>query len=247
MALPSTHSPPPRALVVLPTYNERENLPLMVAALLALPRPVDVLVVDDGSPDGTGDLADGLARDHACVHVLHRKGKLGLGTAYLAGFRYAIDEGYELTMSMDCDFSHNPKYIPDMLARAETADLVIGSRYVPGGGTEGWGLHRRIISCTANALVRIMLGVRVYDTTAGFRCWRAEALKTLGLAGYWSTGYSLLEEMVFRAERKGLRVAEVPIVFTDRERGQTKISLRDMIGVGLMLWRFLYDRLTCRP
>jgi dolichol-phosphate mannosyltransferase len=242
---PSTSSSP-RTLIVVPTYNERENLPLLIEALLRV-SPADVLVVDDSSPDGTGQIADEWARNHSRVKVLHRAGKLGLGTAYLDGFRWGVREGYELLMSMDCDFSHDPKYVPEILKRAESADLVIGSRYVSGGGTRGWALRRKIISRVANTSVRVLLGLKTHDTSAGFRCYRRDALERIGLDTVESRGYNVLEEMVFRCEKYGLRVAEVPIIFVDRQRGKTKISVRDMIGVGTMVLRLIPKRFFWKP
>jgi dolichol-phosphate mannosyltransferase len=242
----SSTSAGPRSVIVVPTYNERENLPLLIEALLNV-SPADVLVVDDGSPDGTGQIADEWARTHSRVRVLHRAGKLGLGTAYLDGFRWGMHEGYDLLMSMDCDFSHDPKYVPEILRRAESADLVIGSRYVPGGGTSGWALRRKIISRMANTSVRVLLGLKTHDTSAGFRCYRREALECIGLDTVKSRGYNVLEEMVFRCEKHGLRVAEVPIIFVDRQRGKTKISVRDMIGVGTMVLRLIPKRLFWKP
>ena len=236
-----------RTLVVVPTYNERENLPALAAELMALRPPVDVLVVDDGSPDGTGALAEEVARRHPRVKLLQRGGKRGLGTAYLDGFRAGLRQGYGLLMSMDCDFSHPPRYVPALLRRAASADLVIGSRYVPGGGTQGWPLRRRILSRTANTLVKVLLGIRTHDASAGFRCYRREALERIGLDTLRSKGYSILEEMVYRCHRAGLRVAEVPILFVDRRRGQTKISPKDVLGGAVMLLRLFYDRLTGRP
>jgi len=236
-----------RTLVILPTYNERENLPTLIGALLELGLPLDILVVDDASPDGTGQLADELARQHPQVHVLHREGKLGLGTAYVAGFRYAIRQGYGRIVTMDCDFSHHPRYLPAMIAATEKADLVVGSRYVRGGGTEGWGLGRRIISATANFTAKLLLGLRTRDCSAGFRCYRAEAVLKLGLNNVSAAGYSALEEITCRAERSGLRIAEVPIIFCDRTRGVTKMSFREMRDGVATLFRLWWHRGAMRP
>jgi len=237
----------PRTLVVVPTYNERENLGPLVRALLALSPPVDVLVVDDGSPDGTGQLARDLGRRTGRVHLLQRGAKRGLGTAYLDGFRFGLRRGYDRLVSMDADFSHDPRYLPALLRRAATAELVIGSRYVPGGGTRGWPLRRRLLSRVANALARLCLGVPVRDASAGFRCYRREALERLDFDAFRSRGYSLLEEMVFRSHRAGLRLAEVPIVFADRRHGRTKISWKDILGGVLMLLRLFAERLARGP
>ncbi len=233
-----------RALIVVPTYNERENLPLLVAELLKIDPPVDILVVDDNSPDGTGRLADEMAASHPNVHVLHRQGKLGLGTAYLDGFRWGLKGDYDRLMSMDCDFSHDPKYVPVILEQAKTADLVIGSRYVEGGATAGWGMHRRIISRFANTTLRAVLGLKTHDTSAGFRCYRRAALERIGIDNVRSRGYNVLEEMVFHVEKGGMKVVEVPIVFPDRQRGATKMSLKDMVGVGTMMIRLFWRRIV---
>jgi dolichol-phosphate mannosyltransferase len=233
-----------RALVIIPTYDERENLPLLVAELLKIDPPVDVLVVDDNSPDGTGQMADDMAAAGSRVHVLHRQGKLGLGTAYLDGFRWGLKGNYDRLMSMDCDFSHDPKYVPAILEQAKTADLVIGSRYVSGGSTSGWGIHRKIISKVANTTVRFLLGLKTHDTSAGFRCYRRDALERIGLDNVRSRGYNVLEEMVFHIEKSGMKVVEVPIVFPDRRRGETKVSFKDMVGVGTMVMRLFWRRIT---
>lgn len=231
------NNPTARTLVILPTYNESPNLALLAEALLALDIPLDILVVDDNSPDGTGEIADELARKDTRVHVVHRTGKLGLGTAYVAGFRYGLAHGYARLMTMDCDFSHDPKHIPAMVARSAAADLVIGSRYVPGGGIEGWGITRLLISATANLTARLVLGLRTRDCSAGFRCYRPEAIRRMGLNRIASAGYSALEEITFRAERSGLRVVEVPIIFHDRTRGDTKMTSREILGGIVTLFR----------
>ena len=233
-----------RALIIVPTYDERENLPILVAELLKLDPSADILVVDDNSPDGTGRLADEMAVSQPRVHVLHRQGKLGLGTAYLDGFRWGLKGNYDLLMSMDCDFSHDPKYVLAILEQAKTADLVIGSRYVSGGSTYGWGIHRKIISKVGNTTVRFMLGLKTHDTSAGFRCYRREALEQIGLDNVRSRGYNVLEEMVFHIEKGGMKVVEVPIIFLDRQRGATKVSLKDMVGVGTMVLRLFWRRIA---
>lgn len=235
-----------RALVVLPTYNERENLPLMVDELLKIEPPVDIVVVDDGSPDGTGDIAGELSEENPRINVIHRAGKLGLGTAYLAGFRFGLERGYELLISMDCDFSHNPNYLPEMMAKADEADLVIGSRYTEGGGTKGWPLKRRLISRAANLGMRFLLGLRTRDSSAGFRCYRCSALKTIGLDAIRSTGYNALEEMAFRSEKAGLKIAEIPIIFEERRLGKTKMSFNDMLGVALLAIRLRFEPISGR-
>ncbi|HXV03101.1 MAG TPA: polyprenol monophosphomannose synthase [Gaiellaceae bacterium] len=211
--------------VCLPTFNERENLEAMVAALReALPPDGIVLVIDDNSPDGTGDIADRLAAEDEHVLVLHRERKEGLGPAYLAGFKQALELGAELILEMDCDFSHDPKDVSRLAAAAEDADLVIGSRYVPGGGTRNWGLLRRFISRGGSLYAQLILGVPIRDLTGGFKCYRRKVLETVDLDAIHSKGYAFQIETTYRAIRAGFRVVEVPIVFVDREVGGSKMS-----------------------
>jgi dolichol-phosphate mannosyltransferase len=214
-----------RALICLPTYDERENLEPMLRALGAVLGPDDrVLVIDDNSPDGTGELADRLAGELPFVEVLHRAQKEGLGPAYLAGFRRALERGAELVVEMDCDFSHDPKDVPRLLEAAADADLVLGSRYVPGGGVENWGLVRRVISAGGSLYARVLLGVPVRDLTGGFKCFRRAVLEALDLDAVHSKGYAFQIELTYRALRRGFRVREVPIRFVDREVGGSKMS-----------------------
>jgi dolichol-phosphate mannosyltransferase len=214
-----------RACVCLPTYDERENLEPMLRALAQVLGPDDrVLVIDDNSPDGTGALADRLAEELGFVDVLHRERKEGLGPAYLAGFRRALDAGAELVLEMDCDFSHDPADVPRLLAAAGEADLVLGSRYVPGGGVENWGLVRRAISYGGSLYARVLLGVRVRDLTGGFKCFRREVLEAIPLDRVRSRGYAFQIELTYRALRQGFRVREVPIRFVDRAVGGSKMS-----------------------
>jgi dolichol-phosphate mannosyltransferase len=213
----------PVATVCLPTYNERENLEAMLRALA--PLGVRVLVVDDNSPDGTGEIADRLAEELDFVSVLHRGRKEGLGPAYLAGFRRALADGAEYVLEMDCDFSHDPKDVPRLVAACETgADLALGSRYVEGGGTENWGVGRRLVSFGGSFYARAMLGVGVRDLTGGFKCYRRAVLETIDLEAIHSKGYAFQIEGTYRTLRKGFRVVEVPIRFTDRTAGQSKMS-----------------------
>jgi len=215
----------PRVTVCLPTYNERENLERMLHALReVLPTDGGVLVIDDGSPDGTGALADRLANEIPNVSVLHRERKEGLGPAYIAGFRRALADGAELVLEMDCDFSHDPAEVPRLLAAAEEADLVLGSRYVEGGGVRNWGRLRRFVSEGGSTYARIMLGTKVRDLTGGFKCFRRVVLETIPLDRIDSKGYAFQIETTFRAQRAGFRVVEVPIVFVDREEGHSKMS-----------------------
>jgi dolichol-phosphate mannosyltransferase len=209
-------------LVCLPTYNERENLEGMVHALGEL--DVSVLVIDDSSPDGTGELADQLAQELGHVEVLHRERKEGLGPAYLAGFRHALATGAELILEMDCDFSHDPADVPRLLAAAAEADVAVGSRYIEGGSVRNWGLVRRFVSAGGSLYARVLLGVAVHDLTAGFKCYRREVLETIDLDAISSLGYAFQIETTYRALRAGFRVVEVPIAFADRERGGSKMS-----------------------
>jgi dolichol-phosphate mannosyltransferase len=211
-----------RATVCLPTYNERENLEPMVRALGE--QGVSVLVIDDNSPDGTGELADRLAGELDHVSVLHRARKEGLGPAYLAGFRRALADGAELILEMDCDFSHNPADVTRLVAAAADADLVLGSRYVPGGSIPDWGIVRRFISAGGSLYARLLLGVGVRDLTGGFKCYRRAVLEAIDLDAIHSKGYAFQIETTFRALRQGFRVVEVPITFVDREEGSSKMS-----------------------
>jgi dolichol-phosphate mannosyltransferase len=213
----------PRAILCLPTYNERENLEPMLRALGD--KGVEVLVIDDNSPDGTGELADGLAEELGYVSVLHRERKEGLGPAYLAGFRRALADGADLVLEMDCDFSHDPKDVPRLIAAAEEgADLVLGSRYVDGGAIQNWGALRRFVSSGGSLYARILLGTSVRDLTGGFKCYRRQVLETIGLESIHSKGYAFQIETTYRALRAGFRVVEIPITFVDREAGGSKMS-----------------------
>jgi dolichol-phosphate mannosyltransferase len=241
------HAPAPvrKTIVVLPTYNEAPNLASMVQALLALEPPVEVLVVDDSSPDGTGEIADRLALAHpGRVHVLHRAAKTGLGDAYLAGFRQALELGAERIFEMDADFSHPVAAIPTMLALAEQCDVVVGSRYVAGGSLDPrWSRPRRLLSWAGNVYARLVTGLRVHDTTAGFKCFRAEALRRLPLDEVRSQGYNFQIEMALRCQKAGLHVVEHPIHFRERDAGVSKMTP----GIALeALWRLWQLRFLVR-
>jgi dolichol-phosphate mannosyltransferase len=214
-----------RACICLPTYNERENLEPMLRALGGVIGPDDVvLVIDDNSPDGTGELADRLAQELPFVRVLHRERKEGLGRAYVAGFERALVDGAQLVVEIDCDFSHDPRDVPRLIAACDDADVAIGSRYVPGGGTRNWGLVRRLISAGGSLYARLLLGAPVRDLTGGFKCFRRAVLESIDLEAVHSRGYAFQIEVTYRAIRKGFRVVEVPITFIDREVGTTKMS-----------------------
>lgn len=230
--------------VIVPTYNEADNLPLLVAALLNLPDSLWVIVVDDNSPDGTGKLADELARREARVVVCHRPGKLGLGTAYVEGFRVALAGGAQRILTMDADFSHHPRYIPHLLAATRDADVSIGSRYVPGGGTLNWGPERQALSRTANTVARVALNLPATDCTAGFRCYRREVLEAVDLESIRSNGYSFLVEMLYRIHCLGFRVAETPILFEDRRLGESKISRQEIARAMATVGRLALERVT---
>jgi len=217
-----------KPVVIVPTYNERDNIDTLIADVLALPVDVSVIVVDDNSPDGTGQTAEEWAAREGRVQVIHRAGKLGLGTAYVAGFRRALANGFDRIMTMDADFSHHPRYIPAMIGLSRECDLVIGSRYVTGGGTLHCSLKRRALSRGANTFARLMLGLRASDCTAGFRCYRREVFASIDLDTIFSNGYSFLIEMLYRVQRKGWTIGEVPIVFEDRRFGTSKISRQEV-------------------
>ena len=233
----------PQSLIVVPTYNERDNVRGIADQLLAALPGTDLLFVDDNSPDGTGELLDEIANEQPRVQVMHRAGKLGLGTAYVEGFTWGLERGYEYLFEMDADGSHDPAYLAPMLALAEDgADVVIGSRYVPGGGTANWGLGRRLLSKGGSLYARSVLGVDVRDLTAGFICWRRSALEAIDLKTVTSNGYSFQIEMKYRALQKGLRLVETPIVFVDRRVGQSKMSRAIFVEGLLKVWALRFRR-----
>lgn len=225
---PAQRGPLDRVAVLVPTYNERDNLPGVLARVRAAVPSADVLVLDDASPDGTGAVADELALDDASVHVVHRPEKRGLGAAYLDGFRWAVDRGYDAVVEMDADGSHQPEHLPRLLDAARDADVVIGSRWVPGGAVENWPFYRKVLSVGGNAYTRVLLGMPVHDATAGFRVYRVTALQAMGLGDVASQGYCFQVDLTWRAVRHGLRVVEVPITFVEREVGDSKMS-RDIM------------------
>lgn len=230
-------------LVVIPTYNERATLHEVVGRALAAPVEIDLLVVDDGSPDGTGRLADELAAAHPEVHVLHRARKEGLGPAYRAGLGWGLDRGYDVLIEMDADLSHDPAQLPDLVTAVQDADLAIGSRYVPGGGVENWPWHRRALSAGGNIYVRLVTGMGVRDATSGYRAFRRPVLEAIGLRELRSDGYSFQLETALRTWRQGFRIREIPITFVERRAGASKIS-RSIVFEAL--WRVLIWGITGR-
>jgi dolichol-phosphate mannosyltransferase len=217
----------PRILVSLATYNERDNLGALVPEIHNRLPDADVLVIDDNSPDGTGKLADELAAANPRIHVLHRSGKLGLGTAILAGMRYAMDNNYDYLINMDCDFSHHPRYLPAILAGMDKRDVMIGSRYVAGGGTRNWPLSRELLSRSVNMLVRFLLRMPARDASGAYRCYRVSKLRETALDRIISRGYSFQQEVLYRCRRAGCRIGETPIIFEDRRAGSSKVNMRE--------------------
>ena len=235
----------PDTYVIVPTYNEADNVDELLSQILALPLNIGVIVVDDNSPDGTGKLADVWKTKHPThVYVIHRAGKLGLGTAYIAGFRYAMEDlDAARIMTMDADFSHHPRFIPAMVELSETCHIVIGSRYVPGGGTLNWPRSRIWLSATGNLVARTLLGLQARDATAGFRLYRREVLESIPLDQIFSSGYSFLVEMLYLCQQRGWTIGEVPILFEDRRKGTTKISRNEIVKAQYTLLRLFLRRM----
>jgi dolichol-phosphate mannosyltransferase len=230
-----------KALIVVPTYNEKENIEKIIDAVLALGEEYEILIVDDNSPDGTGDIVDGLAASERRIHVIHREGKLGLGSAYIAGFKWALaNTDTRFVFEMDADFSHDPNAIPEFLAAAEGRDLVIGSRYLRGITVINWPLSRLILSYGANVYTRIITGLPLKDSTGGFKCFRRETLERLPLDTIRSDGYSFQIEMNFFCWKKGFRIVEIPIIFTDRRVGISKMSRKIVWEAMFMVWRLRF-------
>lgn len=233
-------SGPMRAMVVIPTYDEARNIERMVRTIRALPEKFEIIIVDDGSPDGTGQIADNLAREDAGIHVIHRAGKLGLGTAYVAGFKYALAQGADVVMEMDADFSHDPNALPDFLSKIREADLVVGSRYRNGVRVINWSFKRLVLSKLATIYVNFVTGLPgnlVSDATAGFKCYRRRVLEAIDLDRIHSNGYAFQIEMKYRAWRKGFRLAEIPITFNDRRVGESKMSGHIIFEALWVCWR----------
>lgn len=232
--------------VIVPTYNEKENIEKLCEQLLALPLNIQVIVVDDNSPDGTGDIAEALATQEPRITVIHRAGKLGLGTAYIAGFKQGLAQGADLLITMDADFSHDPAYIPRLVQLTEQYHITIGSRYIPKGGVVNWGINRRFLSWGANLFARTILGLKAKDCTAGFRCYHREVLQSIDLDSIFSNGYSFLVEMLFKCQRQGYTVGEIPIIFANRTRGQSKISKQEIFKAMYTVMRLATTRITTR-
>jgi len=230
-------------VVIIPTYNERDNIGRLVTLLLELPLDLDVIVVDDNSPDGTGDLADAMAQKDERIQVLHRPGKQGLGTAYIAGFKKALTGRYRLIMTMDADFSHHPRYIPAMVDLAQSYHVVIGSRYIIGGGVENWEWYRKTLSWGANNFARTMLNLKAYDCTAGFRCYHRDVLLNIDLDSIFSNGYSFLLETAYKCQQIGCSFGETPIIFTNRTQGDSKISQHEIFKAMYTVGRLALSRL----
>ena len=229
---------PERALVIVPTYNERENIMRLIGSVLDQDRRLEVLVVDDGSPDGTGDIVESLMQHETRVHILKRPKKLGLGTAYIAGFRWALEQRYDLVFEMDADFSHDPAHLPQFLRAIENADLVLGSRYRNGKVTVvNWPIQRLLLSYFANVYARIVTGLPVWDATGGFKCFRRRVLESIDLSHVRSNGYAFQIEMSFRAWKQRFKIVEIPIVFVDRTEGQSKMSRSIVREAVWMVWR----------
>ena len=227
-----------KAIVIIPTYNERDNIFNIVPAVLAQDPSLEVLIVDDGSPDGTGAVADEMSAADSRIHVVHRAGKLGLGTAYIAGFKWALQRDYAYVFEMDADFSHPPERIPDFLRAIQTADLVLGSRYLNGEvNVVNWPMSRLFLSYSANIYARGVTGLPVFDATGGFKCFRRKVLESINLDEVRSNGYAFQIEMSFRAWKKGFRIIEIPIVFVDRTKGASKMSKRIVREAVWMVWR----------
>jgi dolichol-phosphate mannosyltransferase len=236
-----------RILVIIPTYNERFNIARIIPAALAQHPSIEVLVVDDASPDGTGGIVDTIAATNPRVHIIHRTGKLGLGTAYLTGFRWALERKYDLVFEMDADFSHNPERLPEFLSAIREADLVLGSRYQNGHvNVVNWPMSRLFLSYAANVYARGVTGLPVFDATGGFKCFRRNVLESIDLSSVKSNGYAFQIEMSFRAWKRGFRLMEIPIVFVDRTEGESKMSKRIVREAVWMVWRLRWWSLTGR-
>ncbi|HMJ19578.1 MAG TPA: polyprenol monophosphomannose synthase [Gemmatimonadaceae bacterium] len=238
---------PDRALVIVPTYNEKFNIARLIPAVLAQDPALEILVVDDGSPDGTGAIVDAIAGTNPRVHVIHRASKLGLGTAYIAGFRWALERKYDLVFEMDADFSHNPERLPEFLEAIKEADVVLGSRYQDGHvNVVNWPMSRLFLSYGANVYARGVTGLPIFDATGGFKCFRRNVLESIDLNSVKSNGYAFQIEMSYRAWKRGFRLLEIPIIFVDRTEGVSKMSKKIVREAVWMVWRLRWWSLTGR-
>jgi dolichol-phosphate mannosyltransferase len=238
---------PDRALVIVPTYNERFNIARLIPSILAQDASLEILIVDDGSPDGTGAIVDAIAANNSRVHIIHRESKLGLGTAYIAGFRWALERKYDLVFEMDADFSHNPERLPEFLQAIKDADLVLGSRYQDGHvNVVNWPMSRLFLSYAANIYARGITGLPIFDATGGFKCFRRNVLESIDLNSVKSNGYAFQIEMSYRVWKRGFRLVEIPIIFVDRTEGISKMSKRIMREAIWMVWRLRWWSLTGR-
>ncbi len=238
---------PDRALVIVPTYNERFNIARLIPAILAQDPSLEVLVIDDGSPDGTGAIVDGIATNNPRVHVIHREGKLGLGTAYIVGFRWALERKYDLVFEMDADFSHNPERLPEFLEAIKESDVVLGSRYQDGHvNVVNWPMSRLFLSYAANIYARFVTGLPIFDTTGGFKCFRRNVLESIDLNSVKSNGYAFQIEMSYRVWKRGFRLCEIPIIFVDRTEGESKMSKKIVREAIWMVWRLRWWSMTGR-
>ena len=238
---------PDRALVIVPTYNERFNIARLIPAILAQDPSLEILVVDDASPDGTGAIVDGIATNNPRVHVIHREGKLGLGTAYIAGFQWALERKYDLVFEMDADFSHNPERLPEFLEAIRESDVVLGSRYQDGHvNVVNWPMSRLFLSYAANIYARFVTGLPIFDTTGGFKCFRRNVLESIDLNSVKSNGYAFQIEVSYRAWKRGFRLLEIPIIFVDRTEGVSKMSKKIVREAIWMVWRLRWWSLTGR-
>jgi dolichol-phosphate mannosyltransferase len=236
-----------RALVIVPTYNERFNISRLIPSILAQDASLEILVVDDGSPDGTGSIVDAIAANNHRVHIIHRESKLGLGTAYIAGFRWALERKYDIVFEMDADFSHNPERLPEFLEAIKEADLVLGSRYQGGRvNVVNWPMSRLFLSYAANIYARAVTGLPISDTTGGFKCFRRNVLESIDLSAVKSNGYAFQIEMSFRVWKRGFRLVEIPIIFVDRTEGVSKMSKRIVREAVWMVWRLRWWSLIGR-
>ena len=233
-----------KTLVIIPTYNEGENIEELAARILNLEKGLDLLIVDDNSPDGTGRIADELAARHGEISVIHRPGKAGLGRAYLAGFAHALENGYKSVITMDADFSHDPKYLSVITEKLESHDVVVGTRYIKGGGVENWPVWRKILSRGGSLYVRLITGMPLHDATGGFNGYRREVLESIHPQCIRTRGYSFIIQMKFRSWKEGFRIKEVPIVFIDRTRGKSKMSAKIFLEAVLGVWKLRFGKIV---